>query len=62
MFEDPNGIPYLGTPAWKTKVEWNRARQMERGDMESKLGLATHDEEPTQPEEKHEAVQEQTAA
>ncbi|PNS19263.1 High-affinity glucose transporter [Sphaceloma murrayae] len=30
MFEDPNGIPYLGTPAWKTKNTWKTTRLMER--------------------------------
>lgn len=60
MFEDPNGIPYLGTPAWKTKVEFNRARQMERGDLEDKahMGLAVHEEQAKQDEKRE--VQEQT--
>ncbi|RAH72521.1 sugar porter family MFS transporter [Aspergillus aculeatinus CBS 121060] len=39
MFEDPNGIKYLGTPAWKTRVKTSAVREMERGhvDLESKM-------------------------
>jgi len=33
MFEDPNGIPYLGTPAWKTKVEYQHMARMEKGEV-----------------------------
>lgn len=33
MFEDPKGIPYIGTPAWKTKVEYGTATARERGDL-----------------------------
>lgn len=33
MFEDPNGLPYLGTPAWKTKVEYHSMQAMEKGDV-----------------------------
>ncbi|RDA92109.1 hypothetical protein CP533_6069 [Ophiocordyceps camponoti-saundersi (nom. inval.)] len=35
MFEDPNGIKYLGTPAWKTKVSTNLVRRAEHGDVEA---------------------------
>ncbi|KAF4551287.1 High-affinity glucose transporter-like protein 2 [Elsinoe fawcettii] len=30
IFEDPNGLPYIGTPAWKTKNTWSQTRLMER--------------------------------
>ncbi|KAG8631629.1 hypothetical protein KVT40_000769 [Elsinoe batatas] len=30
IFEDPNGLPYIGTPAWKTKNTWGAARAMEK--------------------------------
>lgn len=43
MFEDPNGIKYLGTPAWKTKVVTKLVNRMEQGDVEAKLGM---DEKP----------------
>ena len=33
MFEDPKGIPYIGTPAWKTRVEYGTATARERGDL-----------------------------
>lgn len=35
MFEDPNGIPYIGTPAWKTRVATNQTVALEHGDLES---------------------------
>jgi MFS family permease len=37
MFEDPNGIKYIGTPAWKTRVTTQRIEQLERGDIEGKV-------------------------
>ncbi|BDD58942.1 hypothetical protein MAP00_004178 [Monascus purpureus] len=45
MFEDPNGIKYLGTPAWKTRVQTYRTRAMERGqiDVESKAVTTRHE-------------------
>ncbi|KAM0428511.1 hypothetical protein ACHAPT_006871 [Fusarium lateritium] len=42
MFEDPNGIAYLGTPAWKTRVSTKLTTKAEQGDVEAKLG---HDHE-----------------
>lgn len=33
MFEDPNGIPYIGTPAWKTKKATKDMAQVERGNV-----------------------------
>ncbi|SMQ47495.1 unnamed protein product [Zymoseptoria tritici ST99CH_1A5] len=32
MFEDPNGIPYIGTPAWKTKNFTGTAQKLEKGE------------------------------
>ena len=32
MFEDPNGLPYLGTPAWKTKNYYSTSARMEHGE------------------------------
>ncbi|KAF7596952.1 hypothetical protein BBP40_011318 [Aspergillus hancockii] len=37
MFEDPEGIKYVGTPAWKTRVTTHRIQQLERGDFEGKV-------------------------
>ena len=33
IFEDPNGIKYVGTPAWKTHVNRQIGLQEERGEM-----------------------------
>ena len=33
MFEDPDGIPYIGTAPWKTKVEYQSMARMEKGDV-----------------------------
>lgn len=41
IFEDPNGIPYVGTPAWKTRHDTKRTVAAEHGDVEvlgDKLG------------------------
>lgn len=35
MFEDPNGIKYLGTPAWKTRVSTRTTVALEHGDLEA---------------------------
>lgn len=62
MFEDPQGIKYIGIPAWKTLVS-KRARQIEHGDVESKLSFPTQNEEEKQkPEEYHDAGAEEKAA
>ena len=37
MFEDPNGIRYIGTPAWKTKNYYHEAVRLEHGDLETKV-------------------------
>ena len=57
IFEDPNGIKYLGTPAWKTSVKTRHILALERGkfDLEDKVGLhqepttAHIDEKPATP-------------
>ncbi|KAJ5234099.1 Hexose transporter [Penicillium citrinum] len=38
MFEDPQGVKYLGTPAWKTRVITTRTVALEHGDLESAKG------------------------
>ncbi|KEQ95685.1 hypothetical protein AUEXF2481DRAFT_29113 [Aureobasidium subglaciale EXF-2481] len=54
MFEDPNGIKYIGTPAWKTSTSTSITSRMERGqDLEKKL---SNDEAP----ETHEVAPKQT--
>lgn len=35
VFEDPNDIKYLGTPAWKTHVKTRETIAMEHGDLEA---------------------------
>lgn len=38
MFEDPHGIKYLGTPAWKTKNYYSTSVRMEKGEgLEKRL-------------------------
>lgn len=46
IFTDPNGIPYIGTPAWKTSGSFTRAALLEQGfkDEEKAAGAATHEE------------------
>lgn len=45
IFTDPNGIPYIGTPAWKTKSAFGHAVAIEtRGYDEEKLAPAAHQE------------------
>lgn len=37
MFEDPKGIRYIGTPAWKTRASTSDTSRLERGqDLEKK--------------------------
>ncbi|KAK3075264.1 hypothetical protein LTS18_014069, partial [Coniosporium uncinatum] len=31
IFEDPHGIPNIGTPAWKTKNSFKKTRALEKG-------------------------------
>lgn len=52
IFEDPHGIPYIGTPAWKTKHDTTKTVAAERGDVEA-LGdkLALGDKSGAQHEE-----------
>lgn len=46
IFTDPNGIPYIGTPAWKTSGSFTRAALLEQGlkDEEKAAGTVTHEE------------------
>ncbi|KAL1965695.1 hypothetical protein VTN77DRAFT_5195 [Rasamsonia byssochlamydoides] len=45
LFTDPNGIPYLGTPAWKTKGAFSHAVAIEtRGYDEEKLAPTHHED------------------
>jgi MFS family permease len=32
IFEDPNGIKYIGTPAWKTRNSWSDVSRQEKGE------------------------------
>ncbi|CAK1358840.1 High-affinity glucose transporter [Cercospora beticola] len=36
MFEDPNGIPYIGKAPWKTSVQYHTAVAMEHGNLEQR--------------------------
>ena len=45
MFTDPNGIAGIGTPAWKTKKAYGRAREFEKGvGEEVEKGGVVHNE------------------
>ena len=48
IFEDPNGIPYIGTPAWKTHVSSKAIRRAEAGDIESKFAATEREGTPTE--------------
>lgn len=55
MFEDPNGFKYLGTPAWKTRVQTGQTVALEHGDLETAKGFtatATADSAPAAETEK----------
>ncbi|KPM36612.1 High-affinity glucose transporter [Neonectria ditissima] len=49
FFEDPKGMRYIGTPAWKTKVATGEALRYEQGDIETKLTEHEHDEKTAVP-------------
>ncbi|KAK7426454.1 high affinity glucose transporter [Neonectria magnoliae] len=49
FFEDPNGMRYIGTPAWKTRIATNDAVRFERGDVETKLSEHEHEEKTALP-------------
>jgi len=53
MFEDPHGIKYIGTPAWKTKNYYSTSRRMEAGNIAEKRLESDHDESP----ERHHATE-----
>ncbi|EEQ89910.2 sugar transporter [Blastomyces dermatitidis ER-3] len=49
IFTDPNGIKYIGTPAWKTRVDFHRAALLEKTGVKDEEKLATdfqHEESP----------------
>ncbi|EED19748.1 sugar transporter, putative [Talaromyces stipitatus ATCC 10500] len=66
MFEDPNGIPYIGTAPWKTGVSFKRMAAIESGALDVKSTLAgtnLHVEEAhTAPVTEEKAVESTAAA
>jgi len=50
MFEDPNGIKYIGTPAWKTKNFYSDTARMEKGQGLEKSVDDEKDESPVRHE------------
>jgi hypothetical protein len=46
MFEDPNGLKFFGTPAWKTRVQTMQTVAMEHGDIETAKAQAVTSEVP----------------
>lgn len=50
IFEDPDGIRYIGTPAWKTRVKAAAMTAAEKGDLEAaKMGIRHEEKEVTPP-------------
>ncbi|KKZ61407.1 hypothetical protein EMCG_03963 [[Emmonsia] crescens] len=47
IFTDPNGIKYIGTPAWKTQVAFHRAALLEKTGVRDEEKLATNYHEET---------------
>lgn len=47
IFTDPNGIKYIGTPAWKTQVDFHRAALLEQAGVKDEEKLATNYHEET---------------
>lgn len=43
IFTDPNGIPFIGRPAWKTSGSFTRAAMLEQGHRDEEKA-AVHDE------------------
>lgn len=55
IFEDPNGIKHIGTPAWKTRRSAKNMSRAEQGDVEAAgLGFGQ--------DKKHDIEQEEKAA
>jgi hypothetical protein len=53
IFTDKNGPKYIGTPAWKTRVETSRVTLAEKGEIDPEKvmhyrGSVTHDDSPDQ--------------
>ncbi|TKX22040.1 high-affinity glucose transporter-2 [Elsinoe australis] len=46
LFEDPTGLPYIGTPAWKTKNTWSHTRMMEKTGAGLEKTLSNDHESP----------------
>ncbi|KAF2157234.1 putative transporter [Myriangium duriaei CBS 260.36] len=60
IFEDPNGIPYIGTPAWKTRNSWSNSNRMESTGEGLEKSLS-HDESPERHEHIHDNKHEPAA-
>lgn len=59
MFEDPKGIRGIGTPAWKTRVEYRHAVALERGEVSGRKGSVLSGEESERVEDVRETVTKQ---
>ncbi|KAK3078273.1 high affinity glucose transporter, partial [Teratosphaeriaceae sp. CCFEE 6253] len=46
MFEDPHGLKYIGTPAWRTKTSFSASARMEQGEGLEKRMDDERDESP----------------
>ncbi|PHH66462.1 hypothetical protein CDD82_1547 [Ophiocordyceps australis] len=53
MFENPDGIKFIGTPAWKTRVMTKVVDRVEHGDIEAKRGTADYKVSETHEKDVH---------
>jgi len=37
IFEDPHGLPHIGTPAWKTRNAWSKTARAEKGTFDEEF-------------------------
>lgn len=46
LFTDPDGLPFIGTPAWKTKICTTRSQLLEKGELDAEKGSGYQEEDP----------------
>lgn len=51
LFTNPDGLPYIGTPAWKTKITTKRAQLLEKGELDAEKASGYPDESPDRSEQ-----------
>ena len=56
MFEDPKGLPLIGTPAWKTRKSTKEITRVERGESNAQATFGRRASDDTPPAEKEGAA------